>query len=185
MRRRIWILSLIAAVLLIAVVTVGLRTTKPQQQAAALDEAVVREVMQGEPLASYWFMGGTCRVYEYGDGCLGVLRHDHGEEAVEGRVEFGEKILSAEEYYALYGDKEGDMSYSAEDKAYVDEMGGLYKTRSVPTHVFPYRCFADGEGMLNVWVMGAEDLEVLRDYRGISKSPDDGGHWGALLEPME
>lgn len=185
MRKRIRILSLIAAGLLIAVVLIGLRATKPEAKAVAPEEAVVREVMQGEPLASYWFMGGTCRVYEYGDGCLGVLRHDYREAAVEGQVEFGEKILSAEEYHALYGDTETYPPYSEADKAYLDEFGGLIETRSVPTHVFPYRCFADGEGMLNVWVMSMADFEVLREYQGIHRRAGDGGAWGALLEPME
>lgn len=184
MRKRMWILSAAAAVLLLAVVLVGLRMTKPAEQAIAPEESVVREIMQGDALASYAFMGGTCRVYEYGDGCLGVLRLDGAEEAIDGRVEFGEKILTAEEYHRLYGDTETDLLYSAEDKAYLDEFGGLMKMRSVPTHVFPYRCFADGEGMLNVWVMSKADFEVLREYQAVSRD-FDGGHWGAMLEEIE
>lgn len=185
MRKRMWILSAVAAVLLLAVVLVGLRMTQPGEKAIAPEESVVREIMQGDALAAYAFMGGTCRVYEYGDGCLGVIRHDREEAAIDGQVEFGEKLLAAEEYHRIYGDTETYPPYSEQDKAYLDEFGGLIETRSVPTHAFPYRCFADGEGMLNVWVMSREDFDVLREYRAISRSTADGGDWGAILEEIE
>lgn len=37
-----------------------------------LDERIVREIMGGEAAASYAFMGGSCRIYEYGVECQKV-----------------------------------------------------------------------------------------------------------------
>lgn len=48
------------------------RMLATRQEDAMLDERIVREIMGGEAAASYAFMGGSCRIYEYGVECQKV-----------------------------------------------------------------------------------------------------------------
>lgn len=178
------VLALAAAAVLLIAGACGMLAARRED--AALDERTVRKIMDGTAAASYAFMGGSCRIYEYGEEYLGVIFHERSEEARSGQVQFGKRILSAEEYHGLYGDTETDMPYSEEEKAYTDEMGNLYRTRSVPTHSFPFQSFPEGEGMLNVWTMSKQDFEAFLADPGVSITYDNnGGHWGALLEPIQ
>ena len=146
-----------------------------------MDEDAILRVMKTEPAAVYDFMGGTLSVYESGSEYLGAILWPQEDEQYSGRVEFGSREMPAEEYYALYGDTEY-MPYSPEEKAYVGEMGDLWHTRAVPTHVFPMRCLQTEDGIAFVWMMSRSDFDALDAERVVAMEFDGGGSWSAALE---
>lgn len=170
---------------LLAIAVVCIVWLRLPEKSGGLDARIVRGLMDGEAVAEYTFMGGTCAVYEYGEEYLGVIFQPLEMDARTGKVRFGEKILSAEEYHRLYPDEE-DMAYSEEEKAYVGEMGDLWRTRSAPTHEYPLQRIALEDGAAVVWTMDKAACEVFLEHENVSILYDDrGGHWGAMLEPVK
>lgn len=130
-----------------------------------IDDMYIEGILNdGQPIAEYSFMGGECVIYpaeEDGYIALAVFDIDMSNDRVA-NVSYGKQDISAETYYKQYGaESKGGLVYSADNRAYVDEWGQLYKTVSAPLYIQSvYGLSIDGRDAC-AWIMSKDQYLTL------------------------
>lgn len=171
-KRLLIIISAVTTVLIILLIVCLPINNGGNHNWTEIDDAYIEGILNdGRPIAEYSFMGGECAIYpaeEDGYIALAVFDIDMSDDRVAS-VSYGQQDISAETYYKQYGaESKGGLVYSADDRAYVDEWGQLYKTVSAPLHSQSvYGLSIDGRDAC-AWIMRKDQYLTLEEASSIT-----------------
>ena len=111
---------------------------------------------------TFLFLTGNCTLWKCDDLVLWYASLLNQDLTPQGSLVFGNKQISAEEYHAQYGDYYGAFPYSEEEKAYVNEMNGMYREIDVPEYSIDAVGAEENEYMIYLCVLTHEEYEALR-----------------------